>query len=844
MSMLRHTNWAASSPMDSRRGPGRGRWLALLGAGLLGAAGCSTTAMKGTPFFNGEYTRREGVVEDRVNLWPLLYYREPAISVLWPIGEYADTMLAVRPFFSIEGLDQERRVYRVFWPLAEFDFQSRDHRIFPFFWGEEYLIGFPLYWHFDRPYARNGRGTDALWPLWTYFRNHEQYSLHLAWPFFNVKEYDAERGWRLWPLYGRYEQPLRQTGHAYGLWPLGWHTWTATKENWVLAPIFWRTVEPEGGTFGSLLGGWSRDGSRTHWFATPLLAWGTRGPDESTTRVLGGLAGARRTPSVRSSHVFPLYYARERAQDELFLSPIYASGKSRDGYGWRVLLPLGVQRTAPDRQSTFTLLYSWGTDKSRDRDWSCLLPLYYRARDPEERAWITPLGGWRTDSEDRSWVVYPLLSGGRRRDDGGELWIGGPLLHAEWDAAGTSHWLLPLYSYDHRDGDFLSLLYSGWKGADGERRALVPPLLSLYAEQRDRWDFWGLAGLAHFSGGETGGSSHLLPLYYANPGDETFVSPVYATWRNADGRVRLVPPLLSGWATEPHATEVLGLLGLFRARWGSVAGTRAGHLLPLYYFDRDALLTPLYGAWRQDDLTTRYYLTPLVGSRSGREEGSWLFPLYNHTREPARQASHGSFLLLGNYRREPEERHTGFPLLFDHQSWQREVPEPSGPQRGWKFNLLLAARMADYVENRQVRLAHATKSADTVPVELRRRENGLWPVWDYESETAVTGTWDRTTGNVLWRLFDYRHEVGRRPGDASPHDYTRRRVLWRLMHYERLNGSVSVDVFPAIAYDRDPARDLRKVAFLWRVFRYEREADRCAVDLLCVPVWRSDGGRK
>ena len=41
--------------------------------------GCRTTAMKGTPFFSGENPEREGPVEDRVNLWPLAYYRAPAL---------------------------------------------------------------------------------------------------------------------------------------------------------------------------------------------------------------------------------------------------------------------------------------------------------------------------------------------------------------------------------------------------------------------------------------------------------------------------------------------------------------------------------------------------------------------------------------------------------------------------------------------------------------------------------------------------------------------------------------------------------------------------------------------
>ena len=65
------------------------RWLFLLPAGMLVLTGCSTAAMKGTPFYTGEYPVREGPAADRVNLWPLAYYRAPALSVLWPVMDFS-----------------------------------------------------------------------------------------------------------------------------------------------------------------------------------------------------------------------------------------------------------------------------------------------------------------------------------------------------------------------------------------------------------------------------------------------------------------------------------------------------------------------------------------------------------------------------------------------------------------------------------------------------------------------------------------------------------------------------------------------------------------------------------
>ena len=59
---------------------------------------------------------------------------------------------------------------------------------------------------------------------------------------------------------------------------------------------------------------------------------------------------------------------------------------------------------------------------------------------------------------------------------------------------------------------------------------------------------------------------------------------------------------------------------------------------------------------------------------------------------------------------------------------------------------------------------------------------------------------------------------------------------WRVWHYERLNGDVSVDMIPAITYDRKQD-GFKKISFLWRFFRYERStAGAKKLDLCFIPV--------
>ena len=50
---------------------------AALAAGALLLAGCKTEQMKSTPFYEGHDVTYTGSPEDRVNLWPLAYWREP-----------------------------------------------------------------------------------------------------------------------------------------------------------------------------------------------------------------------------------------------------------------------------------------------------------------------------------------------------------------------------------------------------------------------------------------------------------------------------------------------------------------------------------------------------------------------------------------------------------------------------------------------------------------------------------------------------------------------------------------------------------------------------------------------
>jgi len=126
--------------------------------------------MKGTPFYTGEYEDAKEGYTDRVNLWPALYYREPALSVFWPFFEQTDDHTALRPIYSIYNKKSDQPIYNALWPIARFDTDKQSNRIFPFYWGKnsfignEYFVAAPLYWHLNNPF--DGNGVNALFPLW------------------------------------------------------------------------------------------------------------------------------------------------------------------------------------------------------------------------------------------------------------------------------------------------------------------------------------------------------------------------------------------------------------------------------------------------------------------------------------------------------------------------------------------------------------------------------------------------------------------------------------------------------------------------------------------------------
>lgn len=869
--------------------------------------GCSTPELKGTPYYSSETDTDPQAAKDRIPLWPILYYKSPTLSVLWPFFEKSDEYMALRPLWSMYGEEKQKKVYSLLWPLGQFDRVERQNRFFPMFWGEGYVVGFPLYWHWGHPLKAEG-GTDALIPLWCYTKSGRGYSLNIVWPFLNIKDDVDGRGWRVWPLVGSYSGG----GDYYRFlaWPLchQWGTGTQEKREAVL-PLYVRGRSAQDAWFLTLLGGMRKDANGMSWVAVPLLSGGRKTRSSSETWLVGPLAHFGQHTNAVSRHVFPFYYASSNQLGRVFLSLPWSSGSStRDGSGWEFVPPVMLRMAQGKDHQLYTPFFTSGTRREGAETWHSVHPLWYRSESPEGKTLATLAGGWQTRKEGRSWLIWPLLSGQTRTAKGRDLWIVAPFFHWRRDAAGVSHYMLPFYWWDGRDhrlispvvakwgnsatgakktvipplltyysttpktsdlwtaaglahfnwgeesgsshvlplyyqdrrtSTFISLPWSQWTGNDASTNTLIPPLLSWMTHRQDRTDLWALGPLAHVSWGEKAGATHVFPLFYRDKSEDTFISLPYAHWNQGESEHDLYPPLLAMMTHEGNEKQLDALLGLFSERWGGER--RQGYFLPFYYYDsRHTFYTLLFG-WNNRDPDHGFYypLTPLLGVRTGKHSGGWLFPLWSRDYDQEARTTNGT-VLWGSYSRDARRREASLIPIFGYKNRGALDTETSTNSWGETYGKTFWSLPACWYRNtKDVMPVKSPDGKPTGQMEVSTAKgNGFFPLWAYTHLKPAAGQ-EQTYGSLLLLLYDYKTTQGAAlSGTQAREEYVRKRVLWRLYHYERHNEDVSVDVFPAMTYDRTPD-GFRRWAFLWRAFRYERGPEGRKLDLLYIPLIRS-----
>ena len=760
------------------------------------------SVMKSTPLYDGSDTEFTGRLEDRVNLWPLGYYREPAFSLLWPVFSVTDDHLAIRPIYTQyrqRGPGSPYDEFNFLWPLCQFDTRHDDYRVFPFFWGDDYFVAFPAFFHVADtwvvpPVIVPGDGSGfGIFPLAVFDWSGSD-RLGCVFPAFYSHSWNDGKSRTAW--------------FAAGL--AGWKTRQEALESSWLAPLYW--ARPQERMFASPF--WASQGEmgdRVRYGGVPaLLTFAGYDPRNENRfgRLAGGLVGWNKAKGgVFSNWAFPLYYRDNAKFLSLPWSGTFADGKLS---GW--CLPPALSWRADDGRGdarTRVLLGLAGSNRTAGGFTSSwLFPFWYHNSDGLT---VTPLAGWRQDahwifplwySDDRTFVSALWAHG--RDADGGLSWAVCPLGLTE-------------YYYDAKSDEDRLLVLAGLAGKTRDRRTgkgseWVAPLYYRDSE----------GVFATLLGGRAKDASWLFPLYYKD--DHDFFTLLYGCTRYGETRRHVFPLLLSEVHRdsdrygEPAGGEsyLLGLAGREQDKY-----TDKSWCLPLWYRNKGEFTSLVYGNWAFGSQTNNWWGLPILGTRRGSASGAWLFPIVSWTRDAD----------YGELKRAMDSETLDPSSVPNQRDWWGASDDVSvllglgGSEksvcchtRGGETNEEYKVEFDESREMGNVLLAKRTVDR-SVTFDLRRKTR----TESYEKDSSVLC-------HLLWSAHEERRADGTCNGEES--------VLWRVWHRVREDGNVAVDMFPFVTYD-SKTNGFTKTSFFWRLFRYEKDpASGTKVDLLFLPVWR------
>lgn len=204
-----------------------------------------------------KYQRRDGRTELAVR--PLLYYNAAAdgtaeTDVLYPLAVHRDDG-ATSSTRLLQLLNLERGATR------HYGAHKRSFYLFPLlFYGEHaeqgrYAALFPLGGSLHGWFGRD-RIRFTLFPLYSRTERGSRRVDNVLWPFFARISGADERGFKVWPLYGRSEKP-QQERRTFFLWPFGfaetrWMQSEVVERQWGFLPFFYRR-ESAGESYRSVL---------------------------------------------------------------------------------------------------------------------------------------------------------------------------------------------------------------------------------------------------------------------------------------------------------------------------------------------------------------------------------------------------------------------------------------------------------------------------------------------------------------------------------------------------------------------------------------------------------------
>ena len=754
--------------------------------------------------------------DDRINLWPVLYKKGGQLSVLGPLFVLSDDNVALRPLFAVNT--EEGKRIRILYPLSEFNPGSQPNWIGPWWWGDDYRVLFPLFWHVGEPFEPGGTGLNALVPLYWIRRVGDNHSLWAPWPLARNTHWNGKHTWWVGPLAGGVEDA--EGSYSFWLWPLTgrWTDSGGTRTGDYVAPFYARSVGEDGTMFMTVP--WARyasaDGRRGWQWLLPVY-YSSHSPGGRGFYTL--LGGGRTEGTWKSGAIWPLlsWWGHDDEESNIWaLAPLFHRRVEQERFQEHAL-PLYYRETTDDLKRFYSLLYA-AQEGPGDNRWKAVIPLYFSRDQGDSRLWATLLGGQRKSADGEAWMIFPLLTWSERTGDEHSFWALAPLIRNSHGPYGRKIHVLPIYYRNDEQDLVASPFYMSWLRDVDERVRAVPLLLSWQTAMPERSDTWILGPLARIGSGKEPGPSHVAPVFYRNPETGTFLSIPWCHAEEGTRAISGIPPLLSWQKRQGPERDLYVAGGLFRRRWGGEPERKASHLIPVYYGrGEDTFVTPLFGRATFEGVGYRYLFTPLAGVFSGDYTGSWLLPFYSRKEQVKTGDVSGSFLWGSLYRRGTQSGASLIPL-YRHE---REANHPV--EGGVRNSSRVRAGLVYHSYRSDVDAADDAR-------DTRYRSHGLWPL--YSTMNREDG--DRVEQKRSWLWLLSRSRRVEEPG----HESVRHSILWKLWDYKREDDTVSVDSFPGITYDREGDGSTR-FSLLWRLYRKDVDADGSTkMDIFFIPVKR------
>lgn len=835
--------------------------------------GCSTAAMHSMPLrWDREIKVPVGPVENRVNLWPILYYSDPVWSVLWPFISATDQGSACIPVYEYDKPNDELRLLFVhqdlpsgavfsgvagYWrvlnvirdtkddtlfvlPLYFQDFKDQKLLVLPVFYKDRTMFWTPLV-------SRSPHLTGVLGPLFNVYSDGPSRTYNFPFPLAGLHRAPGESGFWLIPavFYGRTAKTkvlnvgvvLFHYNRSDGSWSVHYAAFLggAAREaggdtHNYLAPLWVSWKSGDESCFVSLP--FTRYQAKDYRLTNAFLnAWiDVRQGDSSYQSVLWPLYQRFQDPARRGHALLPFYYfARDQAGRASFYSlPFIAknNGELIDILGPAFLRQRGQGGTYT--AVAWPLAHAWNSPAGRG---SMVLPLFYENRKTDGgRMLVTPLGGI-SKAKDEEYIdlagpfyFHHIDKDGKYRT---VLW---PLAHAWENPQGHGAALLPLF-YDNqsRDGSRVTITPLGGraKSPAGELLDLAGPL---FIRQRGPGGAYTAAPwpLVQFwnKGGEQGLA--LLPLVYTNQtrdGGRVLVTPLGGSVKSQDGVFYDVGgPLFIYNHDLKQDSTYRSLLWPFWHEWQNKLETDK-LLLPLFFYNRDnrdpryytfASLPLSFGRERDSYFVNAGLL--LFHRRTGDAfRSTWLLADligWEDSAKAKRTEAHA--FPFFSYEDTPDFRATSvltsgaFRSKKDEAALRAELlRESNGKSYGGASRLLAERHALLFVYKSTTRLVqHLPLPAAGAPAPGRPVVRKTREDWLFPLYLASATEGEGSQTNLLGPLYDATTKVDPADGSVEAHQ----RVLWYLFNRTAKGGDVRTDIFPFMTYDRGKNKEGQPVS--------------------------------